>query len=139
MGSTSALIVWNDDYSVQIQEFDVQHQRLISLLNELHQAMLEGKNKVLVSRILNDLVDSTRRHFAAEERRMQEAAYPDFLSHKMEHYKLKHQVTDFLEEFDAGDGAISVQMMDFLKDWLVRHINGADKKYTPHLRAHAGL
>jgi hemerythrin len=100
---------------------------------------MEGRSRLHVSRMLNDLVDSTCRHFAAEEQRLREAAYPDLLSHKMEHYKLKDQVTDFLEEFDAGDGTVRVQMMDFLRDWLVGHINGADKKYAPHLRGHAGL
>ncbi len=31
--------------------------------------------------------------------------------------------------------AMTVDVMDFLKDWLVKHIMGADKRYVPHLTA----
>ena len=31
---------------------------------------------------------------------------------------------------------MTVEVMEFLKQWLVKHIQGSDKKYAPFLNAH---
>ena len=36
-------ISWNDKISVGIQEIDEQHKRLVALINNLYDAMVEGK------------------------------------------------------------------------------------------------
>ncbi|MGI6102630.1 MAG: hypothetical protein ACOYET_09155 [Bacillota bacterium] len=38
-----ALIQWSDELSVGVRELDAQHQRLIQMINELNEAMLQGK------------------------------------------------------------------------------------------------
>jgi hemerythrin len=30
---------------------------------------------------------------------------------------------------------MTIDVMEFVKDWLVKHIMGADKRYVPHLNA----
>jgi len=31
---------------------------------------------------------------------------------------------------------LSLEVMNFLKDWLMNHIQGSDKKYGPYLNSH---
>jgi hemerythrin len=96
--------------------------------------MREGKGKEMTGRVLNELVEYTKMHFAAEEKIMQEQAYPGFLAHLSEHTRLTSKVIEYQQEFIKG-GAISVQLSMFLKDWLINHIQGVDKKYSPYLIA----
>jgi len=37
-----ALFDWNDQLSVGVAEIDKQHQELVKLINDLHEAMREG-------------------------------------------------------------------------------------------------
>jgi hemerythrin len=38
-----ALIQWNDGLSVNVVEIDRQHQKLIGMINDLNDAMRQGK------------------------------------------------------------------------------------------------
>jgi hemerythrin len=49
---------------------------------------------------------------------------------KAEHKKFVETVTKFKKDFDSGNATISLEVMSFLRDWLTKHINGTDKKYT---------
>lgn len=80
-----ALIAWSDKLSVQVRQFDEEHKKLIVMVNQLHDAMKEGKGKQVVGDVLNGLISYTKNHFAAEERLMKAHAYPDYEQHKKEH------------------------------------------------------
>ncbi len=44
-----ALINWNQSYSVQVKEIDIQHQRLVEMLNQLHELMKAGQGKTAIA------------------------------------------------------------------------------------------
>ncbi len=127
------LLTWNDSYSVKVRKFDDQHKKLIDLINQLHDAMMVGKGKDVMTDVLKSLVDYTRTHFAAEEAMMRLYNYPDYEQHKKEHNLLVVQVTDVQKQLGEGKMPITQSVMAFLKDWLQKHIQGNDKKYGPFL------
>ena len=129
------LFTWEDSFSVNIGVIDMQHKKLVSMVNDLHQAMMEGSGKDKLGSILSNLVGYTRGHFTTEERLMRTHAYPDFLAHKSEHEHLTRTVMDFQRRFLSNEVGLSVEVMEFLRDWLVKHILGSDKKYSPFLIA----
>jgi hemerythrin len=126
-----ALITWNQDLSVQVSQFDNQHKELVKLVNELHDAMTAGKGNTVMGDVLNRLIDYTVNHFAAEERLMQQHHYPDYPAHKAEHENLTSKAVEIKQKFDAGKMVLGVEVMNFLRDWLTKHIMGVDKKYGP--------
>ncbi len=128
-----ALLEWKDEYSVNISGFDSQHKKLINMINDLHSAMSTGKGKDILGKTLDDLVSYTVFHFAAEEKIMKEYDYPSLSQHKAEHEKLTHQVTEFKNSFNGGKYVIPQEVLMFLKNWLINHIMGTDKKYTSYL------
>lgn len=130
-----ALLTWSDMYSVKVTDFDNQHKKLIDLINQLHDAMKAGKGKEAAGQVLNALVEYTQKHFAAEEGLMKLHAYPEYESHKKEHNTLVLQVLEFRKKFEASDVALSVEMLNFLRDWLLKHIQGVDKRYGPYFNA----
>jgi len=124
-----ALFSWTDEYSVRIPQIDAQHKKLVGLINVLHEAMASGKGKEALAKILAELVDYTKVHFRLEEQLMQQRGYLDYLTHKAEHDRFIMQIQDFQLQFQASKLTLTIQVMNFLKDWLKNHILGADKKY----------
>lgn len=128
-----ALFEWRDDFSVKVASVDAQHKRLVGMLNELHDAMLKGASAEHLGGILNGLVEYTAYHFAHEEAMFAQTHYPDAEAHIAEHKALVDQVLAFKAKFEAKQASINMELMKFLKDWLVKHILGSDKKFGPHM------
>lgn len=129
-----SMIEWSHEYSVGIPSIDNQHKRLIELINQLNQAMAEGESASIVADILQGLTDYTRYHFAYEEELFNQHSYPQTEQHLKEHANLIDRVEQFHYEFaqDPG-GSISLELMQFLTNWLVSHIQGSDREYAGYL------
>ena len=57
------LFSWDDSYNVGIQEVDEQHKVLVSLLNQLHTAIVEHHGKTTSREILDRLAEYPRTHY----------------------------------------------------------------------------
>jgi hemerythrin len=132
--TTENLITWSDRYSVGIGRVDAEHRKLVDLINELHSAIVEGKQTTVISRVLNGLAAYTLFHFAGEETLMKIYHYPGYPQHKAEHDKLADEVKKLQTDLRGGK-QVTRQVMSFLQNWLIGHIVGMDKKYTAHLQA----
>ena len=128
-----AIISWKDAYSVGISEIDRQHHKIIDLINQLNDAMTEGKGKERLGKILADLISYTHNHFKAEEKLFDQYGYPDAEEHKFKHQKMTEKVLDLQKQFKEKKITITFEVMDFLQNWLDKHILGTDKKYGPYL------
>lgn len=128
-----AIIQWNDSLSVNVALIDGQHRKLVMMINDLHDAMRQGKGRNVLGRIVSGLMDYTRIHFKTEEGYFDRFGYPDSSTHKKEHSDFVKRVSEFKEGFDKGKLGLSVEVMNFLSDWLKKHIKGSDKKYGPFL------
>ncbi len=126
-------IDWRDEYSVGIESIDEQHKKLISLINTLQTIVDYTSEEKLERECLSAVVDYTRTHFVYEERLMEEYGYPDFEAHKAQHQKMIDKVNDLLAEYENNPESAMKHALDFLKHWLVRHINGTDKQYSEFL------
>jgi hemerythrin len=52
----------------------------------------------------------------------------------MEHVNAVEWVEEIRRKYDEGVSAgLSLEVVDFLKDWLFDHILGSDQKYTQYL------
>ena len=133
--SSAPLFPWSDAYSVKIGVMDTQHKVLVELINELHQAMVTGRGKEHLGGILSNLIKYTKSHFSAEEGLMQSNQYPEFTRHRAEHDRFSATVQEFQDKFQKNEVVLTMDVMDFLKEWLSKHIMGVDKRYAPHLHA----
>ena len=125
-----ALLTFDKTYSVGIQSMDDQHSSLFDALNELHAAMLKGQGKSVTGRLLDELLAYTRSHFSAEELMLAKVRYPGLTQHHALHLRLTAQVADYAERFKRGEAALSVHLINFLRDWLTNHIRREDRAYS---------
>lgn len=130
-----ALLIWNDDFAIKVFEIDVQHKRLFTMVNELEQAMQDGKGKQLLGKLLSNLVHYTRSHFETEERFMRENGYPEYQEHKDKHEKMTRKVLDVQKEFESGNAHLTIGVMAFLQNWLTQHILKTDLMFGRFLGA----
>ncbi len=129
------LMTWTDQLSVNVQQVDSQHKKLVELLNNFHDSMKLGKGKEAMGKTFSALLDYTVYHFGTEEDLFKKYGYPSSATHKKEHEALTKQVLELSERFSRGEPVVSAETMTFLKNWLNDHILGSDKKYGPFLNA----
>ena len=125
-----SLITWDDSLKIGLVEIDTQHKRLVDLLNELFDAMQAGKSKEIIGRVIIELSNYTITHFSNEEKYFKQFGYVDMEEHMLAHKSFINKIKGFRDEFQAGNTSVSTDMMRYLKDWIVKHINGTDKKYV---------
>jgi hemerythrin len=129
-----ALIEWSDELSVGIPAIDEQHKELVGIVNDLHAAMLRREGRQALEETFGKLIDYTGRHFATEEALFDEHEYPDAAAHKEQHAMLSEKVGELREQFESGNVTITIEVMEFLRDWLRTHIAVSDRRYVPFLR-----
>ena len=76
-------------------------------------------------------------HFAEEEKLMAKYRYPRLAEHKIEHDALTKKVGKIREDLAQGRGVLTVDVMDFLQDWLTKHIRHSDMHYAEYINARA--
>lgn len=108
---------------------DNQHKRLFALINELDDAMKMGKGKDVLGKVLGGLVTYVHTHFKSEEEFMKKIGFNELEIHRTEHIKLTNDVEKFFNDFKEGKSMLSVQIMNFLRNWLLNHIGKSDKAY----------
>ncbi len=132
---TKLLIQWDDTLSVNVEEIDRQHQKLIDILNQLYISTHENASKEKLTEILNALIEYTVIHFNTEEMYMKQCKYPEAVAHTAEHEALKEEVLNFSKAYKEGTETVSFELLNFLRKWLTNHILRSDKKYSKYFNA----
>lgn len=128
------LMPWSSKLQTSINEIDNQHKELVRLINLLHRAMRMQKGAGEVGGILKDLSEYTVFHFDYEEKLFKKYEYPEYRNHKKIHEDLVGQVVAFQNDFNNGKATITMDLMDFLTEWLKTHIMKTDMAYAPFLK-----
>jgi hemerythrin-like metal-binding protein len=124
------LFQWTPAYSVKVEKFDEHHRQLFALINKLYDAMKEGKGKTVLDGVFKELIEYTVMHFGAEEEQMKTLRYPEMSAHLEEHRLLKEKVMEYQAKFLGGNMFVTVEVLEFLKNWLTNHIQKVDTKYS---------
>jgi len=129
-----SLFQWSETLNVGYPDIDSQHKRLFQLADQLYTGMTEDKGKQVLSNTLNNLVAYTKRHFADEEVLMQLHRYPGSSQHKAEHQVLADKLAQFQKAFAADRATVTIPLLETLRDAMVQHMQGTDKKMADHLK-----
>lgn len=123
-------ITWKDSFSVKVPTIDEQHGKLVKILNELYKQIYKKISDDFLRELLTELEDYTKYHFDYEEDLMNKYGFSEFNEHKEAHEYFKEQIAHYKESLSADDTDELVEFATFLKNWLLKHIMGADKKYS---------
>ncbi|MCJ2368945.1 bacteriohemerythrin [Aeromonas dhakensis] len=128
------LLHWNEAFMVQVPSMDNQHLGLFEAMNRLYQAVLDKSPAPLRKQRLDELLKLATRHFADEEQVMEQAGYPELRRHKQEHARLLAELDTLMQRNGPDDEEFNMELLVFLKNWLLNHISKVDKQYSGSLR-----
>ncbi len=67
-------------------------------------------------------------HFETEERYMKEFNFPEYQTYRNEHVFFTNNCIDYKNRVVGGDFQIINEILEYLKLWLVNHIQVTDNK-----------
>ena len=133
------------------------HTRFYSVINDDHAqmfVMLKEINKVIcgqapdyndrfsrserVEILMSDLIKASISHFFREEALMKAFSFPEFTQHRTEHKCLIASIQSFQHNVIRGGGPITEATINYLRGWVVNHINSADRRLDSYLHAYCG-
>ncbi len=126
---------WSEEFSVNVELFDMQHRRFLGMIARLEDAMSRGTAARELAEFLADLAAYAQEHFATEEAVMKAYEFPWRDHHVLQHRQASAGLESLQTRCASGETALSVEVLDHLRQWLEQHVRGTDKAYTEHLNA----
>lgn len=134
-----ALITWNETLNVGVASMDRQHREMADLVNLIHDNLLQGVPDAELRQNFDLLAAATVAHFRHEQDLWTRTDYPAAAGHKHKHDLLMVVLDRFRETLDRDTSQSRLeQQLDYLREWLLDHIDDEDKPLAAHLNA-AGI
>ena len=120
-------------YNVGIKQFDEEHQKLVEMVDLLHQETDDKEqDRAAHTMVVSSMVKLARRHFDGEEEFMRRHNYPDLDKHHQLHRVIYTQLLDLERRFNTCNGPVPNHALQFLLNWLDEHTLTEDKLYVEH-------
>lgn len=124
-----SIFEWDNSIALGIPTIDEQHKALFGWVNTLNEAIKNGDGSEAVGEIIWKLITYVTEHFTEEERLMLSFNYPGLAAHRREHDQFVSRLREIQVSYIDGN-EMSVNVLDFMVDWLVCHIKGTDQGYS---------
>lgn len=121
------------DVRCDAASMDREHAIQLNLLNDLKAAVRGGAPDSLVYGLLDELVEHTNLHFLSEQLAMKLHTYEAQESHTLEHERLLAEVRNLKHSLATGTATDKHSLIEALRNWLVVHIQTADKALAEYL------
>ncbi len=138
--SMTNLFTWNDSLGTGFEDVDLQHKKLILIIEDVHAAIESPADEyaVRMAKDLKRLTDYTQYHFGEEESFMRKYDYPGFPAHKKEHDAFIAQVNAEIKSLRQADSESGFRFYRFLGSWLLSHIAKSDQEWAAYIKGKTG-
>lgn len=133
----STIFQWTKSISVGNDIIDAQHQRLLSQINKIVDAVTLGANSKELHEVISFFDEYIKEHFSYEEAYMKNINYPDIEEHIKKHHDFIMNYNKFKEEFDQNfdKEKLTMEIEVYIGNWWIDHIGKEDKKYQLFLES----
>lgn len=128
-------ITWDPSLSVGVKLIDDQHKHFVEILNQLNLAVEENKIEGEIIHIFTKISMYAEYHFATEEKYFTEFNFEGATEHIEAHNQFKDKIASLRSQAN-NTVKVTAELVDFLDNWLVNHVQGMDKKYTSCFNSH---
>lgn len=116
-----ALPIWNEKFSIENADIDLQHQTLFTLAEKTANLLNRHIYKTEVKELLNDFFEYMKTHFKDEEDYMYSINYPYLSEHKAMHKKIIKDMSALLSECSSTND-LKEKLYKIVSVWLLEHI-----------------
>ncbi len=120
--NTDDYLVFTPSLSVEYEPLDNQHKKWIDLFNKIYKVYINQSDGMQVHVVLKDLVDYTVWHFGFENKMMEKYNFGGYSDHKLQHDDILEEVKQIYAKLEKGEEMSIVNILEFLKKWLIDHI-----------------
>jgi hemerythrin len=133
-------ISWDVSMTTGVESIDNQHKQLINWLNDLLEAMSQGRGRAQLDGLLDKLSEYAVMHFSHEEECMTKYNCPVAAQNVAMHKTFITTFEGFREELErTGPTAhLVVRLEAELMRWLATHIKVTDTQLGPCVKAAKG-
>ncbi|MFW6042767.1 MAG: bacteriohemerythrin [Marinilabiliaceae bacterium] len=124
------MIKWTSEYKMNIPEIDKEHYSLFEKLNEFYHGLEDGSSKERLGQLIKGLLDYAKVHFSNEEKYMESIGFPDLDNNREEHEAFIKKASEFYDKYQSGKLILSLEVTNFIKEWISNHIKQEDKQYA---------
>lgn len=126
-----------DHPQVALDFMNRDHAEFVALRGQLLELLSATSPDARVDKLLAELLEHTRHHFAEEERLMQETRFPPYPVHKGEHDNVLAEMAARVERWKQGhDVAALREWLDRdIGDWFVNHVSSMDFVTAGYIKA----
>jgi hemerythrin len=133
---------WRQEWVLDLKDIDDQHRMLVESVNRLSPLYLkltrhpkgDNETRTKLTGRLNLLYGDLEQHFRAEEKLMQEVAYPDYRSHAHAHVMLLAELKNYCNRIANRDEDLDIGTLYSLKTWFITHMLD-DREFAAHFHA----
>lgn len=121
------MISWSDSFATGVPRVDLEHQKLVGMLNELEQAIQTGRGSQVINTIVSGLATYSATHFSYEENCMEQYKCPMAAQNKQAHAQFMTVVAKARTRLANGGNALAAQQVHReLCDWVINHVLKVD-------------
>ena len=125
-------IQWKKTFETGHPLIDAEHRLLVMLFRKLDVAIKTREPDATVSRIVQEVKRCVQFHFASEENLMYETNYPGIDLHIEMHAHLLMELNNMMSKLTLRK-EFPEDVLDFLSDWLTKHIAHHDQLLAKHI------
>ncbi len=123
------MIKWEDKFSVGISIIDEEHKKFIGIINKAILANEHIDNIEETKEVIGEMLEYSDKHFSTEEAYMVKFKSPEYEWHRNVHLDFREKAIKSYNKIIRGDYHIANELLEYLKQWLVNHIQVTDKRY----------
>lgn len=130
---------WKEEYNLNIEEIDKQHKKLMEIGRRAYDIAVidDGYDRYdEIMTILDELLEYTKYHFEYEENMLKKYDYEHIHNQEEEHAFYVYKINDVAsrEDIDDNQRKVVLEIIDFLSEWISKHIMVADREYAIFLK-----
>jgi len=142
------ILTWRDEWTLHIETLDDDHREMVDRLLEIAHRFGEQQEPSGAADgttepdeeadenlygALDRFCAFARAHFQREEELVRTIDYPGLPDHRSDHTILMAEFTAMVRELrERGVERLGAQDLDTLKDWVIAHILGTDRRFADH-------
>ncbi len=130
-----AFLNWSSSYSVGVAVLDAEHRHFFDLLNQLYDSIMDGSaSDAKAHTIIDQVFDFAVEHCSREEQMLEAAHFPHIAEIRQHHEYLRRTIQELRTRL-IERGGISMELANFLMEWVLEHVLKEDKKCGVFLNA----